>query len=161
MFIVSSCSCLCAIHRSQVLSWEWRCGWSSADKRCSNYIWMINNFIAKVRLILEVWRSFLAHSCDLSLDVAETLCTDIGAGITTIIINHKPCDILETHSIASVAWLGIIIFNKAHWDRFTTKNGIEMKISHIKWGMTEGQCSNNNIHTPVLFFVLILSIPSD
>ena len=29
-----------------VLSWEWRCSWSSADRRCSNYIWVINNFIA-------------------------------------------------------------------------------------------------------------------
>ena len=26
--------------------WEWRCSWSSADRRCSNYIWVINNFIA-------------------------------------------------------------------------------------------------------------------
>ena len=43
---VSSCSCLCPIHWSQVLSWEWRCSWSSADRRCSNYIWMVNNFIA-------------------------------------------------------------------------------------------------------------------
>ena len=25
---------------------EWRCSWSSADRRCSNYIWVINNFIA-------------------------------------------------------------------------------------------------------------------
>ena len=25
---------------------EWRCGWSSADRRCSNYIWVIDNFIA-------------------------------------------------------------------------------------------------------------------
>ena len=24
---------------------EWRCNWSSADRRCSNYIWVINNFI--------------------------------------------------------------------------------------------------------------------
>ena len=24
---------------------EWRCSWSSADKRCSNYIWVIDNFI--------------------------------------------------------------------------------------------------------------------
>ena len=46
MFFVSSCSCLCPIHWSQVLSWEWRCSWSSADRRCSNYIWVINNFIA-------------------------------------------------------------------------------------------------------------------
>ena len=36
----------CPIHWSQVLSWEWRCSWSSADRRCSNYIWVINNFIA-------------------------------------------------------------------------------------------------------------------
>ena len=46
MFLVSSCSCLRSIHWSQVLSWEWRCSWSSADRRCSNYIWVINNCIA-------------------------------------------------------------------------------------------------------------------
>ena len=46
MFFVSSCSCLCSIHWSQVLSWEWRCSWSSTDRQCSNYIWVINNFIA-------------------------------------------------------------------------------------------------------------------
>ena len=46
MFLVSSCCCLCPIHWSQVLSWEWRCSWSSADRRCSNYIWVTNNFIA-------------------------------------------------------------------------------------------------------------------
>ena len=28
------------------LSREWRFGWSSADRRCSNCIWVINNFIA-------------------------------------------------------------------------------------------------------------------
>ena len=46
MFLVSSCSCLRSIHWCQVLSWEWRCSWSSADRRCSNYIWVINNFTA-------------------------------------------------------------------------------------------------------------------
>ena len=57
LFLVPSCRCLWPFHWSQVLSWEWRCGWSSADRRCSNYIWVINKFIAtKVRLILEVWR---------------------------------------------------------------------------------------------------------
>ena len=29
-----------------VLNREWRCSWSSADRRCSNYFWMIKNFIA-------------------------------------------------------------------------------------------------------------------
>ena len=38
--------CLCAIYWSQVLSPEWRCSWSSANRRCSNYIWMSNKFIA-------------------------------------------------------------------------------------------------------------------
>ena len=27
-------------------SGEWRCSWNSADRRCSNYIWVIDNFIA-------------------------------------------------------------------------------------------------------------------
>ena len=27
-------------------SGEWRCSWSSADRRCSNYIWLINSLIA-------------------------------------------------------------------------------------------------------------------
>ena len=46
MVFVSSHSCLCAIHWIQVLNREWSCSWSNADRRCSNYIWVINNFIA-------------------------------------------------------------------------------------------------------------------
>ena len=45
MLLVSYCSCLYPIRWSQVLSWEWGCSWSSADRRCSNYIWVINNLI--------------------------------------------------------------------------------------------------------------------
>ena len=44
--LVSSCSCLSPIHWGQVLSRQRRCSWSSADRRCSNNIWVINNFIA-------------------------------------------------------------------------------------------------------------------
>ena len=40
-----SCSCLCPNHWNQVFLRDWRCSWSSADRRCSNYIWVINNFI--------------------------------------------------------------------------------------------------------------------
>ena len=36
----------CPIYWSQVLSQEWRCSWSSADRWCSNYIWVISKFIA-------------------------------------------------------------------------------------------------------------------
>ena len=46
MLLVSSGSCLYPIRWSQMLSWEWRCSWSSADRRYSNYIWVINNLIA-------------------------------------------------------------------------------------------------------------------
>ena len=45
MFLISPCNCICPTHWSQVLSQEWRCRWSSAGRCCSNYIWVINNFI--------------------------------------------------------------------------------------------------------------------
>ena len=43
MFVVSSCSCLCPIHWGQGLSRKWRCSWS-ADRRCTNNIWVIKVF---------------------------------------------------------------------------------------------------------------------
>ena len=46
MLLESACSCLRATYWSQVLSGEWRRSWSSADRRCSNYIWLINNLNA-------------------------------------------------------------------------------------------------------------------
>ena len=46
MFLGSACSCLRTIYWSQAFSEEWRCSWSSAERRCSNYIWVINNSIA-------------------------------------------------------------------------------------------------------------------
>ena len=46
MFSVLSCICLCPIYWSHVLSLKWRCSRSSADRWCSNYIWVINNLIA-------------------------------------------------------------------------------------------------------------------
>ena len=50
------CDCLCPVPWSQVLSREWRCSWRSADRRCSNYIWVISIWLPiKVRFILEVW----------------------------------------------------------------------------------------------------------
>ena len=39
-------NCLYPIHWSQVLSPEWRYSWSNANRRCSNYIWVINKVIA-------------------------------------------------------------------------------------------------------------------
>ena len=54
---LSSCSCLRSIHWSQVLNWEWRCSWSSADRRCSNYIWVIKKFYSLLRCDLY-WRFY-------------------------------------------------------------------------------------------------------
>ena len=50
MILVSCCRCLCPINWSQVLNRSWRRSWSSADRRCSNYIWMIDKFIAYLGL---------------------------------------------------------------------------------------------------------------
>ena len=47
MFRVSSFSCLCPSYWCQLLGREWRCSWSCADRRCFNYIWVINDFIAR------------------------------------------------------------------------------------------------------------------
>ena len=44
MFLILSCSCLCTINWIQVLSKEWRCSWSGADRRCSIYIWVDSVF---------------------------------------------------------------------------------------------------------------------
>ena len=57
MFFISSCSCLYPIHWSQVLSREWRCSWSSADRRGYNYISERSIILlpTAVCLILEVW----------------------------------------------------------------------------------------------------------
>ena len=55
MFLVFSCSPLCPIYISQMLSREWRCWWSSADRRCSNYVWVIL-LPTKVQIILKVWQ---------------------------------------------------------------------------------------------------------
>ena len=45
-FLASSCACLCPISWGELLSQEWRFSWNSANKRCSNYTWVINYFIA-------------------------------------------------------------------------------------------------------------------
>ena len=50
-----SYSCLCAIYWSPVLSQWWRSSWSSTDRQCSNYIWVITNLMrTKVRVIITV-----------------------------------------------------------------------------------------------------------
>ena len=46
LFLVLSCSCLCLMYWSHVLSRKWRCSWSSTNRWCANYIRVIKNCIA-------------------------------------------------------------------------------------------------------------------
>ena len=86
MFPVSSCSCLSPIRLSQVLSREWRCSRSSADRRCSNYIWVIDNFIAYlgaayirdltvygIMLTIGVFQSVVKSDSDVHIQLSQTL----------------------------------------------------------------------------------------
>ena len=57
------------IHWSHVLSREWRCIWSSTDRRCSNYIWAIDNFIAYwgatyIRSLTVIGLTYTIHYID-------------------------------------------------------------------------------------------------
>ena len=89
---MSSCSCLYPIHWSQVLSQVCRCSWSSAGRRCSNYIWVINRFIAyqgvtyvrafTILLVIESWwlktlKSWLPHHKFVSIGLVNRQWTNI------------------------------------------------------------------------------------
>ena len=57
MILVSCCSCLCPINWSQVLNREWRCSWSSVDRRApTTSEWLTSLLPGKVQLILEIWQ---------------------------------------------------------------------------------------------------------
>ena len=65
-FLASSCSCIWPIHWSQVLSRAWRYSWSNADRRYSNYIWVIYNCIAyKGATYIRVWRYICLHPLEI------------------------------------------------------------------------------------------------
>ena len=55
-----------------MLSREWRCSWRSADKRCSNCIWVIDNLIAKwggsyIRGLTVVMAGTATTSCKMNI----------------------------------------------------------------------------------------------
>ena len=58
-----------------LLSREWGCNWSSADRRCSNYIWVINNLIANwgASYIRDLTVSFICLYWCLSMGTQESL----------------------------------------------------------------------------------------
>ena len=75
MCLVSSCSCLCPIHWNQVLSHEWRYSWGSADRRCSNYIWVINNCITYQRTSYIRGLTVIATARRVGNKITESLIT--------------------------------------------------------------------------------------
>ena len=108
MFLVSLCFYLCLIHWRHVLSREWRCSWSSADRLCSNYIWVINNLIAykgatyiidfkgnsRVNCSLQTYFSiisayFIMFSEKLTLYSQKVVClVDITARLQSTVASH-------------------------------------------------------------------------
>ena len=74
MILVSSCSCLCPIHWSQVWSREWRCSWSSADRRCSNYIWVKSTILLPTKSASYIRGLTVRLSCPNPL-ICENMCT--------------------------------------------------------------------------------------
>ena len=96
-----------------MLSWEWRCSWSSADRLCSNYIWVINNFIAYLgapyirdfTVLLWGEMGIRMHCCFISL----LQCSINGASF------HN-CLTTTTFTRGPQCWpSGIVV--AAHWSR--------------------------------------------
>ena len=96
MFLISFCSCPCSVHWSHVLSREWRCSWSSPDRRCSNYIWVIDNFIAYLgatnirgfTVVISIGKSS-SYFGVASIDYNHFCCNDIVLYQTTL--NYNVC----------------------------------------------------------------------
>ena len=122
MFLVSACSCLCAIYWSQVLSGEWKCIWSSADRRCSNYIWVINNLIAYkrasyIRDLTVYWHCFslskwsLVHIALKNLQVVIMKTFGATSENKPGIMNHQDvpfsgfCPVTMINNMPSIHWV--------------------------------------------------------
>ena len=120
--LASACSCLCTIYWSQVLNGEWRYSWSSADRRCSNYIWVINNLIAYYSAFyiryLTVTKDLLYNSHNASVtypilhQFVTEMCTYVHISVTKWCIvgylSHATWD-LQDGSIPLWSW-GIALF---------------------------------------------------
>ena len=71
---------------------EWRCSWSSADRRCSNCIWLMNNFIAYIRELMvpisdqTIWRCHMSFNSNI-LDFHESI---LKMGVDTMLLK-LPC----------------------------------------------------------------------
>ena len=88
-----------------MLSREWGCSWSSADRRCSNYIWVIDNFItyygaSYIRgftVDVEVFVMPSLQGCVMPLEDHITFKTTLmGRRVSTVYIFADYADVIET-----------------------------------------------------------------
>ena len=106
---------------SQMLSRDWRCSWSSADRRCSNYIWVIDNFIAAAYIrgfmviksnfgLAELWDCFPWHQC--TLDISWLLCVTI-----MVVENMMPS---QHHAISktNAEWIVATMSSELYYIRY-------------------------------------------
>ena len=110
MILVPSCSCLCPIHWSQVLSRQSRCSWSRSYRRCSSYIWVNHNsntFGATyvVRLDGKYIRSVTLWCCPIEHDISN--CT------ADIWVQHK-----YSYFLFGVNW---VLYKAQHVDSLMHK----------------------------------------
>ena len=124
MFLILSHSCLCPFYWSHVLSWIWRCSWSSADRWCSNYIWVINN------LIVHKCASYIR---DLTV-CTQKCCVLFCCGYILSIIYGSVWSILFTH-ICMIYSAGSVKQPWRIWVKLThSKHNTAPGCMHISWG---------------------------
>ena len=153
MFLDSACSCLRTINWSQLFSGEWRCSWSSADRRCSNYIWVINNFIAY---------SSASYIRDLTVVCFNSLATGrcAAALVCSTVTIHRCIAILTLRYISIQQTQCIMIHMKLYAQAFLKRINQNIyffliRLIEILWynsaksgfGSTSGSCSSrHSIH---------------
>ena len=125
------------IEARPVLSREWRSSWSSADRRCSNYIWVINYSIAYQGVVhirgLTVFLMFYIGHCNVVLThwcrgKMATIFADILKNILVNENSHILIQISLKYFVSKVQWTV-----SHHWFKLL---GAEQATSHVqRWGL--------------------------
>ena len=136
-----------------MLNREWICSWSSADRRCSNYIWVINNFISHwgatyIRaLTVSYWCPICVQEICYHWFRMSCLLSEPNTSATEFYIVHIAlCLIIICHQWAPIDWYfmeihcGIMI---TYGD--TGRSGlVAWRHSEISWYSPEGNFAGNS-----------------
>ena len=99
---VSSCSCFCSFHWSQVLSREWRCSWNSASSDApTTSEWSLISWPTDVRFILEVYLVPNIPSRRPGFRLVPSLfsCIENAHNILCLFINYEWCMLTKQHEL--------------------------------------------------------------